>query len=289
MVGAGADDLILLCARTFLGPGLRAAIGRTDVRALPNRDAAGGCRDDRRRRGRRSDLALQPEQPDGGDDSRRRARRARALAPRRGGRRGRGVRRVRRRVGRAVARRDAQPGRHPHALEGLRLRRAPRRLCRRGAGDRGAARGAAGAGADRGAGGADRGGSAREPSLRPRTDARRARARPLGARRRRLGRPRGRRELRVASDRRARRRAPRGRGPDRTSLSRRGSGSRCAARPRTTSSCARSEPSRVRRRTLGHRDPYHHRDGAPRSRSTWTEPAGRTSRRGSASWITSSP
>ena len=111
MVGAGADDLILLCARTFLAP----AAGldpRAHLCPLPHRHAP-----DRRRsapgaggRGE-PDLALQPEQPD-------RCRDAGAPswsslhAPSRGrGRRRRGIRRVRRRLDRAVARGVPESGR----------------------------------------------------------------------------------------------------------------------------------------------------------------------------------
>ena len=52
VVGAGADDLILLCARTFLGAGTHGVDRPADLRALPHRDAARGRRS-RRRRGRR--------------------------------------------------------------------------------------------------------------------------------------------------------------------------------------------------------------------------------------------
>ena len=85
VLGAGADDLILLCARAFAGPGRRGRDRRrADLSALPHRRAA------RRRRGRRRrsrrHVLLPAEQPD------RRARRAPGGAA---ARRRRGVLRVR--------------------------------------------------------------------------------------------------------------------------------------------------------------------------------------------------
>ena len=63
VLGAGADDLILLCARAFAGPGDAIADpGCADVPALPHRGAAGG-RGGRRRRPR-AHLCLPAEQPD---------------------------------------------------------------------------------------------------------------------------------------------------------------------------------------------------------------------------------
>ena len=51
VLGAGADDLILLCARAFAGPGDRIAVPAVaDVSALPHRGAARGRRGRRRRR-----------------------------------------------------------------------------------------------------------------------------------------------------------------------------------------------------------------------------------------------
>ena len=40
VVGAGADDLILLCARTYLAPGRTASIVPADLRDVPHRDVA---------------------------------------------------------------------------------------------------------------------------------------------------------------------------------------------------------------------------------------------------------
>ena len=64
VLGAGADDLILLCARAFAGPGdVVAGRARADVSALPHRGPA-RRRGGRRRRSRRHVL-LPAEQPDG--------------------------------------------------------------------------------------------------------------------------------------------------------------------------------------------------------------------------------
>ena len=83
VVGAGADELILLCARTYLGPGELGGDRGAHLRALPDRDRARGSVDHGLGRRRGPDLGLQPEQPDrraarpGGD------RRARPRASRR--------------------------------------------------------------------------------------------------------------------------------------------------------------------------------------------------------------
>ena len=64
VLGAGADDLILLCARCFAGPGDTIAIPeRADLPALPDRRPARGRRGRRRRPG--AHLHLPAEQPDG--------------------------------------------------------------------------------------------------------------------------------------------------------------------------------------------------------------------------------
>ena len=126
--GAGADGLIALAARTFLGPGRTAFVEQPayPVYAVATGIEGAELTDDPA--GGRPRLGLQPEQPDrrarraGGD------RRARTVAPGRGGGRRRGVLRVRREDGRAARRGDAEPDRAPDALEGVRPRRAARRL-----------------------------------------------------------------------------------------------------------------------------------------------------------------
>ena len=108
VLGAGADDLILLCARAFAGPGDEVAIASEPtyplyrVAAGPRRGGDGGLRSGR-------DVLLPPEQPDG------RARRAAGRAP---ARRRRGVLRVRGRDGGRADRR--RRGRPAHVLQGVR-------------------------------------------------------------------------------------------------------------------------------------------------------------------------
>ena len=90
VLGAGADDLILLCARAVRGAGRHGRDrGLADLPALPDRRRARRRGGRRRRPGRH--VLLPPEQPDGG--ARRPARGAAA-------RRRRGVLRVRGRDGR---------------------------------------------------------------------------------------------------------------------------------------------------------------------------------------------
>ena len=88
--------------------------------------------------------------------------------PERGGRRRRGLRRVRRRDRRPVARRVPEPDRAAHDVEGVRLRRAPRRLRGRSTRDGRGARRAARAGADLRARCPHRRRGAPRPALRPR-------------------------------------------------------------------------------------------------------------------------
>ena len=87
VLGAGGDDLILLCARAFAGPGDVVSVPpEPDVSALPRRGRA--RRRDGRRRRARPDVLLPPGQP---------ARRLPAAAGGATARRRRGVLRVRRR------------------------------------------------------------------------------------------------------------------------------------------------------------------------------------------------
>ena len=179
VVGAGADDLILLCARTYLGPGRSSSIvtpaySMYRIATLLERRGA-----DVRGRRRVPALALQPRQPDRG-----RSTPAEDLVelagryPERRGRGRRGLRRVRRRVGRPVAARVPEPDRAADDVEGVRLRIPPRRLRGRGTGDRGGARGAPCPGADRVRRGPHRRGGAARAPLRPQPRDERARARP---------------------------------------------------------------------------------------------------------------
>ena len=69
VLGAGADDLILLCARAFAGPGDTIAIPRrADLPALPHRRAARRRRG-RRRRARSLTFACRPNNPTGALDA----------------------------------------------------------------------------------------------------------------------------------------------------------------------------------------------------------------------------
>ena len=81
--GAGADGLIALAARTFLGPGRRACVSEADLSAVRDRLRDRGSRADRRPGGRGPDLGLQPEQPDRRAHRSRGDRRARPVASRR--------------------------------------------------------------------------------------------------------------------------------------------------------------------------------------------------------------
>ena len=200
VVGAGADDLILLCARTYLAPGRTASIvpptyalyriatmlaGADPILGADGADGASLI------------WRCNPDNPNGCRHPGGRARRARATPSRRCGGRRRGLRRVRRRDRRPLARRVPEPGRAANDVEGLRLRRAPGRVRGRGSGDRCSARCAPGAGADRRSRRADRRRSAPRSPLRPRAGARRARARPRGSRRSRLRRAAGGGQLRL--------------------------------------------------------------------------------------------
>ena len=66
VVGAGADDLILLCARIFLGPGRTASIAPPTYSLYRIATLLGRRGDRRARGGCEPDLAVQSEQPDGG-------------------------------------------------------------------------------------------------------------------------------------------------------------------------------------------------------------------------------
>ena len=70
VIGAGADDLIMLCARTYLGPGRTAAIVAADLLVLPHRHAAQRGGAGRGDRGCEPDLALQPGESDRGSHAR---------------------------------------------------------------------------------------------------------------------------------------------------------------------------------------------------------------------------
>ena len=82
MVGAGADDLILLCAQTFLAPGRKASIVPPTYAMYRIATLLDGAEQVVEATRREPALALQPREPHRGDDTRRRARRARASAPR---------------------------------------------------------------------------------------------------------------------------------------------------------------------------------------------------------------
>ena len=119
VLGAGADDLILLCARAFAGPGDTIAIPPApDLSALPDRRAAR-----RRTTGRAAtdagpDVRLPPEQPD---------RRARRRCPTRG--RSSSTRRTSSTAARPRSTLlDEGVDRAAHVLEALRARRRARRL-----------------------------------------------------------------------------------------------------------------------------------------------------------------
>ncbi len=138
VLGAGADDLILLCARAFAGPGDRVAVPPSpDLLAVPDRGPArrsGG----RRRATRSSRLRVgRTIRPGTLDPS---ARRAAA-------RRRRGVLRVRGRDRAAVARRR-RCHRAAHVLEVVRARGRANRLRTRGGGRGGGTERASGSGAD---------------------------------------------------------------------------------------------------------------------------------------------
>ena len=247
--GAGADGLIALAARTFLGPGrraVRAASRPTRCTRSPPGSRAPRLTDDAWPSAD-LDLGLQPEQPDrrarrAGGDRRARARRYPDAAVvvdeayfEYGGEDGRAARSRERRTCRA-----------PDALEGVRPRGAAGRLRGRLARRRRASSTAA---------------ATRRPSpLRPRgsppprcanprldveeTIAERERMRAALARRRlRLPAVRRRTSSSSAPTPTGRRRA-RGAGPRRPPLPGRRSASRCASRPRTTGSSPRSAPTR---------------------------------------------
>ena len=151
LVGAGADEILDLCAKAFLARGRPCRRPRPDLRDVPRRDrAAGRGRRERRaprpRRGlrdwtspatraaaaaRRDRLALQPEQPHRpagaaaarspaprGHRGRRRGRRSVA----RHGRPRRGLRRVRSDTLLELRREHPAPGRRPDREQGLRAR-----------------------------------------------------------------------------------------------------------------------------------------------------------------------
>ena len=286
VVGAGADELIAVCASTFLGCRPPRGGLPAHVRPLPDRIAARGRRGRHRARRRRPDLGLQPEQPHRRAARSRRDRHARTRASPGRRRRRRGVLGVRRRHLRATRRRAAEPDRAANALEGVRLRGAAGRLRGRSSGDGRRARAAAAAGQRLGAGGNDRGSRATRATPRRRGDRRRTRARARGPRCRRprlSGEPR---QLRLVAHGRVTRRAPRGGRDSSSGSSQRESGSHCGGHPRTTSCSKLSARPAARRR--GERHSSRARAARPRSAScsTSTAPATPASQPGSAFSIT---
>ncbi len=147
MVGAGADDVIGLVARTFLGPGRKAAVQPPTYPLYAIASGVEGTERRRRRpleagrarRGRRR-LGLQSGESD------RRARRARddRGAGRRAAGRDRGVDEAYFEYagedGRSVRAARAERDRDPQPVEGVRLRGSPGRVRRRVEGGRGRAR-----------------------------------------------------------------------------------------------------------------------------------------------------
>ena len=151
VLGAGADDLILLVRSRLRRPGRHGRDPRgADLSALPHRRRARRRRRRRRRSG--AHVRLPAEQPD---------RRARPAARRAPARRRRGVLRVQRRDRAAAARRRRD--RAAHVLQALRACRRARRLRARVDGGRRRAERAAGAGARLDALGRTRGRRARGP------------------------------------------------------------------------------------------------------------------------------
>src|SRR5581483_11429278 len=137
VVDAGADGLLYLVARAFLGPGRRAVVpgptypvyaiaSRGEGAAVDEQPAADldGLRSARRAR----PVALQPGQSGRAARPAGRDRRARGRSPGHARLRRRGVLRVLRRDGRSTGARTRQPRRRPHALEGVRARGPPRRV-----------------------------------------------------------------------------------------------------------------------------------------------------------------
>ena len=286
MVGAGADELIAICAGTFLAPGRRAAIFPPTYGLYRIASQLEGAEVVTEPKGADLIWVCNPNNPTGelrdpADD-----RRARARAPAGGRRRRRGVLGVRRRHVRPARRRAAEPDRAADALEGVRLRGAASRLRGRGCGDRGRARAAAAAGERLGAGGTDRGGGAAGAAPRHRRDRGRARARAQVPHRRRVRLPRDARQLRLgALGGHARASASRRQGSS-SGSSPRESGSRCGGHPRTTSCSKRS--ARPAGRRPGERRSSRGRAARRRSRSCSisTASAARASRPESAFSIT---
>ena len=182
VIGAGADELILLLAHTFLGPGSRASIQPPTYAlyriATQLRAATVVGADDP------ADLywRCNPNNPTGEVVEPEELVELARRSPDCGGRRRRGVCRVRCALCGAVGRRASEPRRSAHALEGVRVRRAPCRLCTRSPGHGSAPRRASRSSLDLGTGRAHRGGRARRAAAaRPRADDRRARACACGA------------------------------------------------------------------------------------------------------------
>ena len=249
VVGAGADDLILLLAQVFLGPGRRAAVAAPTYALYRIATTLRGA--DLAAAGEDADLhwVCNPNNPTGSwiepEEIAALAERApQAIVVADEAYVEYGARSCA-----AVGRRASEPRRPANALEGVRLRLAPCRVRARASRHSGAAHRAACARPDRGAGGRDRLGRAAKPEARRRRgDDRRARARPRGARGRRVRRRADRDELRLPQDERAARgdagaaghgrtRVP-GRHPDQHSPS---------ERERRAPPCARRRARRPRR------------------------------------------
>ena len=150
MVGAGADDLILLCARTYLGPGQPLGDHATDLRPVPARDELQAPSTEPRTDGATVIWRCNPNNPTGAVTPAAELVELARANPGAVGRRRRGVRRVRRRERDPVARRAPESRRR----SGRCRRPSGSRRCgsatrSRAPDDRGGARAAARARADR--------------------------------------------------------------------------------------------------------------------------------------------
>ena len=146
VVGAGADDLIATCARTYLGPGRRAAISPPTYGLYRIASLLEGAEVTTDPAGASLIWVCNPNNPTGELRDPAEHRGARPGPSRRRRRRRRGVLRVRRRHLRRSDRGAAEPDRAAHALEGVRLRLAAGGLRDRVRGGGGAAGAAPGAG-----------------------------------------------------------------------------------------------------------------------------------------------
>ena len=252
-----------LCARTYLGPGGSASLEPPTYGLYRIATELEGATTTADPGGSGPDLGLQPEQPDRRAARPRGGRRPGARASRGRGRRRRGLLRVRRRELRAADRGPAEPDRPAHALEGLRPGLAAGGLGRRRTRGRRRARAAPPAGERLGAGrasarqrSASRGSTSRTRS--PSASASAVHSSPPAT-----TAPPGTGTSSSSAAARAARRAAGGSRASSSAPSRRGSGSPCGGRARTTSCSPRS--ARPRRRRAGRTafvSAHEHRDRA---------------------------